>query len=156
VILLLFGTLCYNRSFQDMEYHYGNLLERLHLLTLHNRRRHFDDLFLIKVSSGTTFCPSVLEMVGLRVLTRNISNIPMFTCSSSHCPSARCVSTANTVCKSTDIFKNSCLSIRSLNWFIYLGFYCYFCLFCPVLSYCCCCLYSCWLCNWPLAVELIT
>jgi hypothetical protein len=29
-------------------------------------------------------------------------------------------------------------------------------LFCPVLSHCCCCLYSCWLCNWPLALELST
>jgi hypothetical protein len=29
------------------------------------------------------------------------------------------------------------------------------CLFCPLLSYSCC-LYPCWLCNWPLAVEFST
>jgi hypothetical protein len=48
---------------------------------------------------------SVLEIVGLRVPNRNICN-NMFTCSSSHCPSARCVSTANTVSKFTDNLAN--------------------------------------------------
>jgi hypothetical protein len=78
----------------------------------------------------------------------------MFTCSSSHCPSARCVSTENAVYKLTDIFRNFCLSAKSLNWLIYFVFV-VSCLLCPVLSYCCY-LCSCWLCNWPLAVELTT
>jgi hypothetical protein len=98
-----FAALCHNRLFQDVEYHYGNLSERLNLLTLHKRRRHFYALFLIHVFSGTKYCPSVLETDGLRVRTPNICNFDMFTCSSSHCPSARCVSTANAVCTLTDI-----------------------------------------------------
>jgi hypothetical protein len=39
-----------------------------------NRRRHFDTLFLINVTSGNKYCPSVLETVGLRFPTRNIYN----------------------------------------------------------------------------------
>jgi hypothetical protein len=84
-----------------MEYHYDNLLERLNLLTLHNRRRHFDALFLVNVFCGTKCCPSVLETVGLRIPSRNIRDFNMFTCSSSHCASA--VSVANAVRKLTDI-----------------------------------------------------
>jgi hypothetical protein len=30
-----------------IKYHYDNLFEELNLLTLHNRRRHFDALFLM-------------------------------------------------------------------------------------------------------------
>jgi hypothetical protein len=62
---------------------------------------------LQNVFSGTKYCPSVLSTVGLWVPTWNIRNVNMLTCSSSHCPSARCVSTTNTVCKPTDIFSNS-------------------------------------------------
>jgi hypothetical protein len=51
-----------------MKYHYDNLLERLNLLTLHNRRRQFDALFLINVFSGTKCCPSVLEIVSFELL----------------------------------------------------------------------------------------
>jgi hypothetical protein len=97
-----FAALCHNRLSQDVKYHYGNLSERLNLLTLHKRRRHFDALFLINVFSGTKCCPSLLETDGLRIPTRNICNFDMFTCSSSHCPS-----TVNAVCTLTDIFRKS-------------------------------------------------
>jgi hypothetical protein len=53
-----FDALFHKRFFQDMQYHYGNLLEKLNLLTMHNRRRHFDALFLINVFSGTRCCRS--------------------------------------------------------------------------------------------------
>jgi hypothetical protein len=33
-----------------IQYHYDDLLERLNLLTLHNRRHHFDALLVINVS----------------------------------------------------------------------------------------------------------
>jgi hypothetical protein len=137
-----------------MGYNYDNLLEKIHLLTLHNRCRHFDALFLINVFSGTNCCPSVLEMVGLRVPTRNTPNFNMFTCFSSHCPSARWVSTANAVCILRDVFKNTCLSVNIWTHSFFFAFVVSY-LFCPVLSYCCC-LHSCWLCNWPLAAELST
>jgi hypothetical protein len=44
-----FASLCHSGLIQDMECHYGDLLERLHLLTLRNSRLHFDTLFLINV-----------------------------------------------------------------------------------------------------------
>jgi hypothetical protein len=67
-----FAALCHKNCFQDVEYHYDNILEKLNLQTLHIRRRHFDALFLINVLSGTKYCPSVLETVGIRIPTRNI------------------------------------------------------------------------------------
>jgi hypothetical protein len=36
--------------FQDVEYHYDKLLEKLNLLTLHIRRRHFDALFILALN----------------------------------------------------------------------------------------------------------
>jgi hypothetical protein len=101
--------------FQDVEYHYDNILEKLNLQTLHIRRRHFDALFLINAFSGTKYCSSVLETVGIRVPTRSIRNFTAFSCSFSHCPSAKCVSAHNAVCKSIDIFSNYCLNVKSLN-----------------------------------------
>jgi hypothetical protein len=59
-----FAAFRHSRFSQDMKYHYDNLLERLNLLTLHNRRRQFDALFLINVFNGTKCCPSVFEIVG--------------------------------------------------------------------------------------------
>jgi hypothetical protein len=110
-----FAAVCHTRFSQDMEYHYDNLLERLNFLKLYNKRRHPGALFLINVLSFTKCCPCVLEAVGLWVRTPNIRNFNMFTCSSSHCPSPTCVSTENADCKITDIFRNSCLSVKSLN-----------------------------------------
>jgi hypothetical protein len=57
----------------DMDYHYDNLSEKLNLLTLHMRSRHSDALLLINIFSGTIYCPSVLEAVGNRVPTRNVT-----------------------------------------------------------------------------------
>jgi hypothetical protein len=79
-----------NLGFLDPD---DNLLERLNLLTLHNRRRHSNAF------SGAKCCSSVLKTVGLRVPARNMGNFTVFSCSSSHCPSARCVSASNAVCK---------------------------------------------------------
>jgi hypothetical protein len=56
-----FAALCHKRFFQDVEYHYDNILEKLNLQTLHIKRSHFDALFLIGVFSGTKYCRSVLE-----------------------------------------------------------------------------------------------
>jgi hypothetical protein len=125
-----FAALYHYRFFQAMEYHYDHLLERLNLLALHNRRRHFEALFLINVFSATKCCSSVPEIVGLRVPTRNIRNFTIFTSSSSHWPLVRYISTANAVRKVTDIFGNSCLSVKSLNWLIFLCSCCNFFVLC--------------------------
>jgi hypothetical protein len=42
-------------------------------MTLHIRRRHSDVLFLINMFSGSVCSPSVLETVGIRVPTRNVT-----------------------------------------------------------------------------------
>jgi hypothetical protein len=43
------SALCHKRFFQDVEYHYDNILEKLNLQTLHIRCCHFDALFLINI-----------------------------------------------------------------------------------------------------------
>jgi hypothetical protein len=73
-----FAALCHNRFFQDVEYHYSNLLEKLNLLTLFTRHRHSDALFLINVFSGAKYCTSVLAAAGIPVPTRNIRNFTVF------------------------------------------------------------------------------
>jgi hypothetical protein len=83
-----FAALFHKTFFQDVEYHHDNISEKLNLQTLHIRRRHFVALFLINVFSGTKYCPSVMETVGIRVPTRNIRNFTTFSCSFSHCRSA--------------------------------------------------------------------
>jgi hypothetical protein len=100
--------------FQYVDYNHINTLNKLNLQTLHVRRSHIDALFLIHVFRGTKFCPSALKAVGLLVPTRNIRNFSTFSCSSSHCPTARCVLAANSVCKFVDIFSNLHLSLINL------------------------------------------
>jgi hypothetical protein len=82
-------------------------LKKLNLQTLHIKHRHFDALFLKNVLCGTKYFPSLLETVGIRVPTRNINTCTTFTCSFSHCPSARCVSAAN-----EQIFLGSHVSVQ--------------------------------------------
>jgi hypothetical protein len=117
---------CHSRFFEDMRYHYDNLLERSNLLT-HYNRRHFDALLLINIFSWTKWCLSVLETIVLRVPIWNIRNFTMFICSSSHFPWSRCVSATNVVCKHRDIFGTSYLNVKSLNWSIFLYFVSLFC-----------------------------
>jgi hypothetical protein len=93
--LQLFATIDFFKT-------WNTIMDKLNLQTLHIRRRHLDALFSVNVFCGTKYCPSVLETVGVRVPTRNMRNFTTFPCSFSHCPSARCVSAANAVCKSTD------------------------------------------------------
>jgi hypothetical protein len=83
--------LCHSTLFQDVECHNDNLLRRLNLLTLHNRCRHFDTLFLINILLTLNIAPPILERVGLQIPTRNIRNFTMDTCSSSHYLSANAV-----------------------------------------------------------------
>jgi hypothetical protein len=81
--------------------------------TLYIRRRHLGALSL-NIFTGTKYCPSMLETVGIRVPTRGVRNFTMFSCSFGHCPKARCVSVANAVCKCANTINNSYLSVRTL------------------------------------------
>jgi hypothetical protein len=94
-----FAALCFNRFFPQVNYNYSLALVKLKLYTLYIRRHRLDALFLTQVYFGLKFCPSVLEIVGLRVPA--LFNV----CSSSkNCPSARSASAANVVCRDVDVF----------------------------------------------------
>jgi hypothetical protein len=70
------------------------------------RRHRLDALFPTQVFFGLKFCPSVLEIVGLRVPARYIRDFALFNVCSSckNCPSGRCASAANVVCRDVDVF----------------------------------------------------
>jgi hypothetical protein len=99
-------------NYPQVDYGYDLALEQLKLHNLHKRRYHLGALSLTQVYRGSKFCPSVLETVGLRVPVRYITHFSMFSvCSSSkNCPSARCASAANVVCRDVDTFGTKTLS----------------------------------------------
>jgi hypothetical protein len=91
-----FAALCYNRFLPHVHYSYANALEYLKLHTLRKRRYHLDALFLIQVYRGLKYCPS----------------LPFpFSPSLKNCPSARCASAANVVCRDFDVFKTNIVSL---------------------------------------------
>jgi hypothetical protein len=96
-----FAALCFYRFFPQVHYCYTLALQELTLYTLSARRHRLDAVFLTQVYSGSKFCPSVLETVGLRAPPRCIPDFALFSVCSSckNCPSARCASTANVVCR---------------------------------------------------------
>jgi hypothetical protein len=67
-----FAALCSNRFFPKVHYCYSLALKELKLHTLRMRRHRLDALFLTQVYFGFKICPSVLEIVGLRVPARYI------------------------------------------------------------------------------------
>jgi hypothetical protein len=77
------------------------------------RRHRLNALFLTQVYLVSKLCPSLLEVVGLRVPARHIRDFALFSVYSSckNCPSARCASAAN-VCRNVDVF-------RARNVFLY-------------------------------------
>jgi hypothetical protein len=88
LLLLLLFHYCYSLALVELKLH-----------TLRIRRHRLDALFLTQVYFGLKFCPSVLEIVGLRVPARYIRDFAVFNVCSSckNCPSARCASAANVV-----------------------------------------------------------
>jgi hypothetical protein len=100
-----FSALCFNRFFPEVHC-YSLPLEQLKLHTLRMMRHRFNVLFLIQVYLDSKFCPAVLEIVGLRVSLRYITDLTLFSVCSSckNCPSARCDSVANVVCRDVDVF----------------------------------------------------
>ncbi|PNF40967.1 hypothetical protein B7P43_G08815 [Cryptotermes secundus] len=111
-----FTALCFKRFFPQVDYRYDFALEQLKLHTLQKKRYHLDALFLIQVYRGSILCPSAFESVGLRVPIRYIRDSPMFNvCSvSKNCPSARCASAANVVCRDTDVFGPKTLLMKHI------------------------------------------
>jgi hypothetical protein len=54
------------------------VLNYLKFHTLSDRRCHLDALFLLNVFSGSKFCPTLLETVGLRGPNRNFRDFKLF------------------------------------------------------------------------------
>jgi hypothetical protein len=100
------AALRFNRFFPQVHYCYSLALEELKLHTLRVRRHGLDVHFLTQVYLGSKFCPSVLEILGLRVSARYIRDFTSFNVCSSckNCSSARRASAANVVCRDVDVF----------------------------------------------------
>jgi hypothetical protein len=100
-----FAVLCFNHTFPGVHYCYSLTLKELRGHTLPMRRHCLDALFLTQVYFGFKFCPSLLEIIGLRVPTRYIRDFALFSVSSSskNCSSAKCASAANVVRRDVDV-----------------------------------------------------
>jgi hypothetical protein len=61
---------------------------------------------LLNVYTGSKFCPTLLDTVGLHVPNRNFRNFKLFHVSFNrrNCHSARCASAANAISRNTCIF----------------------------------------------------
>jgi hypothetical protein len=86
-----FAALCFNRFFPGVYYGYSLVLEELKFHIQRLRRHRLDAIFLIQIYFGFKFCPSVLEIVGLRVPARYVSGFALFTV----CSSCKIVSLLN-------------------------------------------------------------
>jgi hypothetical protein len=113
-----FVALCYNRflSRGSNGYSYANALQVLNLRTLHDRRHQLDATFVTNVFLGSKSCPSTIDIIGLRVPTRNLRDIPLFHVSSSYtnCPSGRCATVANSVYNHLDVFRRQIVTLSQM------------------------------------------
>jgi hypothetical protein len=111
-----FATLCFYCFFPQVRYCCTLALQKLNLHNLRMRRHRLDAVFLTQIYSGSKFCPSVLETVGLRVPPRRIRDFALFSVCSSckNCPSARCASAADAVCSDDHVFGSRNFLLRRL------------------------------------------
>jgi hypothetical protein len=88
------------------------MLNYLHFKTIYSRRRKLDALFLIKLSENKSNCCSIMDTVGHRVPTKQITDFSTFNVStvSRFSPSTRCVTTADRISKSLDVFNEDNIS----------------------------------------------
>jgi hypothetical protein len=78
-------------------------------------------LFLVNVHNVLKFCLFLLKAVGIHVPIRNFRGFPLFSVDSSRktCPSARCSSAANAVCKDIDIFSKHLVALIHTLQYLY-------------------------------------
>jgi hypothetical protein len=88
----------------------------LNLRTLRERRHQLNAIFVINVSLGSKSCPSTMNIIGLRVPTRNLRDFSLFRVRSSYtnCPSARCATAANSVCYQLDVFRRQIFTLGQM------------------------------------------
>jgi len=90
-------ALCQNRffNFDHVSYEDFLIFQKIHSLYC----------FLFLFLSGLKCCPSLLNSIGIPVLSRNFRNSSLFTAICKNSPSAGSVSAANFVRKHVDIFR---------------------------------------------------
>jgi hypothetical protein len=68
---------------------------------------------------GKISCSSVFDTVSLRILTRHVRDFSTFTVHRNFkvSSSAKCVSAANAVCRSIDIFNTDCIRLTDISQF---------------------------------------
>jgi hypothetical protein len=90
------------------------MFKYLHFKTLYSRRQILDDLFVIKVFKNKIDCCTTMDTVGLRVATKQIRDFSTFNVSnvSILSPSTRCVTAANNISKSLDVFSKHNISLE--------------------------------------------
>ena len=83
----------------------------------YDRRHQLDAIFVINVLLRSKSCPSTLDIIGLRVPTRNLRDFSLFHVSSyyKNCPSGRCVTAANSICNNMDVFRRNLLHLIRCN-----------------------------------------
>jgi hypothetical protein len=101
-----FVALHFNSFFAQAYYCYSFILEESTLYTLRIRSHRLDVLFSKQIYLKFKIL-SVLEIVGLRVPAPYIRDIALFSVCASckNCPSARCASATNIVCRDADVFE---------------------------------------------------
>lgn len=95
--LFVAAALCQKLFCTCDEFAYDNFRKFLKLHTLHNKTLFLDVLFSIFVCSGLKCCPTVLDIPGIRALSRNFRNSSLYNATCRKSPSARCVSVVSRV-----------------------------------------------------------
>jgi hypothetical protein len=71
-------------------------------------------IIIIIIVINLKYCPSLLDTTGIWLPSRNVRNSPLFTATCKNSPTARCVTAANRVCKDSDIFRTSIISLKQI------------------------------------------
>jgi hypothetical protein len=111
-----FLALCCSRFFSQTHYRYVNAIGHINFHSLCTGKLHLDAFFRVNIYNGFKCYPSWLETVGTHIPIRNFTHFSLFAVGSSRrtCPSARCASAANTVCKDTDIFSKHLVTFNDI------------------------------------------
>jgi hypothetical protein len=145
-----FAAPCHKILFQEVEYHYDNILEKLNLQT-----RHLDALVSKMSLVALNIAPLSWKQSAFVFLQWTYSYV---TLPRSVAPSATVLQLDAYLLQIKFVNLQLFLVSGVLVWKVlanplfFVSCFSFVCLFCPVLFYCCS-LYSCWLCNWPLAVS---
>ena len=111
-------TNMHGHFFKHLQYKYAYGFYRLKFNTLFLTWRQLDALFRINVYNVLKFCSFLLETVGLRMPTWNLTDFAFSNVGSKHpnVPSDKCASAANNTCEATGVFREKLFVL----WFVKL------------------------------------